>query len=170
MEVTEVSSSENDSDSYDILCAFDSISFIEQEFINEGKQNGMKTVSKRSYADGYNIGETEGSKLGLELGFYHGFISHLQLSGKSHKAISKILKQMNKLSLSHRYLDENDAFIKASVQIIRSTFKSLVISMDLLPMFESVDVPHSIKEMLKVTASNNSESDTKPRMTCLFRD
>ena len=163
---------DNDGDDFDIISAFDSITFIEQEFINEGKQNGQKIVEQRSYNQGYEMGKKEGSKLGQELGFYHGFIAYLQfedlkatkLSLKSHKAILKISKHLNKLSLSSKYLNENDTFIKESIQIIRSTFKSLLNSTGLLKKFQSLDdnddsVPDTVKAMLKLPLNNHKQNN-----------
>eukprot|EP01084_Bolivina_argentea_P099753 179272_1 len=169
-------SGDDDTGDFDILEAFDSITFIEEEFISEGKDMGRKIVSERSYNEGYNTGKIEGSKLGEELGFYHGFISYLQfnktdntkqnnanaieLSAKSEKAVTKISKQLNKLSLSSKYLIENDTKIKECMVIIRSTFKSLLISTNLLQMFQSLDddsVPESIKALFKEKTNKSSD-------------
>ena len=154
---------DNDGDDFDIMSAFDSITFIEQEFINEGKENGQKIIKQRSYNQGYEMGKTEGSKLGQELGFYHGFIGYLQfdhlkenkLSLKSEKAILKISKHLNKLSLSSKYLNQNDTFIKESIQIIRSTFKSLLNSMGF--NYNDDSVPDTVKAMLKLPLKNQSD-------------
>ena len=164
---------DNGSDDFDIETAFDSISFIEQEFENQGKQTGQEIVRQRSYNDGYEIGATEGSKLGQELGFYHGFISHLQfgnmqhiqLSSKTQKSIHKISKQLNKLSLTSKYLNQNDIVLKESLQIIRSTFKSLLHSLNLIQQFQSLDtnnnsVPQSIKQMLKIPDNKSTSNNT----------
>ena len=109
------------------------------------------------------------------------YLRHLQfdhlngteLSLKSEKAILKISKHLNKLSLSSKYLNSNDRFIKESLQIIRSTFKSLLNSLGLLQTFQSLDdnddsVPDSIKAMLKLPLNKHKRLNDKQQTDLSF--
>ena len=136
------SGSEDESCDFDVEAVFESVVLIDNQFVNEGKTSGEKMVRERSYNDGYNVGKIEGSKLGQELGFYHGVIGYLQFEGygdaatatsamRAQRLIAKISRQIQRLSLSAEFLNAHDATMKESVQIIRSSFKSLIQSLDL---------------------------------------